>query len=90
MLHRLYNKALQLAASRYAPLWLAIIAFSEASFFPIPPDVLLCPMVLAKRSKAWLYALLATVSSVTGGLLGWVIGAFLLHYLAMPDRKSVV
>ncbi|MDI2090956.1 YqaA family protein [Commensalibacter oyaizuii] len=84
MLRRLYDRALQLAASRYATLWLAIIAFSEASFFPIPPDALLCPMILAKRAKAWFYATVCTISSVLGGLLGWIIGAFLLQYIAMP------
>lgn len=84
MLNRLYQRAIQLAGSRYATIWLACIAFAEASFFPIPPDVLLCPMILAKRHKAWLYATICTVFSVFGGLLGWVIGAFLLQYLAMP------
>lgn len=84
MLHRLYARALHLAASPYASLWLMLTAFAEASFFPIPPDILLCPMVLAKREKAWFFASLTTISSVIGGLLGWVIGAFLLHYLAMP------
>lgn len=84
MLHRLYERALKLAASRYAAIWLCVISFSEASFFPIPPDVILCPMILAKPKKAWFYATLCTVSSVIGGLFGWLIGAFLLYYLAMP------
>lgn len=84
MLKHLYAHALQLATSQYAIFWLILTAFSEASFFPIPPDILLCPMILAKRCKAWLYATVTTLSSVVGGLLGWIIGAFLLHYLAMP------
>lgn len=84
MLHSLYTRALQLAANRYALFWLILTAFSEASFFPIPPDILLCPMILAKRHKAWIYATITTLSSVTGGLLGWIIGAFLLHYVALP------
>ncbi|CAK7192335.1 hypothetical protein COMNV_00528 [Commensalibacter sp. Nvir] len=84
MLHRLYTRAISFAQSQFAPLWLIIISFSEASFFPIPPDILLCPMILAKRKNAWLYALICTVSSVIGGILGWIIGAFLLHFLAMP------
>lgn len=84
MLQRLYNRAIKLAASRYAAFWLCLTSFAEASFFPLPPDVLLCPMILARREKAWLYATLCTLSSVIGGLLGWVIGAFLLQYIAMP------
>ncbi len=84
MLKKLYIRVLHLVASQYAIYWLMLSAFSEASFFPIPPDVLLCPMIIARRSKAWLYAFSTTLSSVIGGLLGWIIGAFLLHYFAMP------
>ncbi|WP_342630276.1 YqaA family protein [Nguyenibacter vanlangensis] len=84
MLDRLYARALTLAASPHAPLWLAAVSFAEASVFPLPPDVLLIPMVLSHRDRAWALAGLCTVASVCGGLLGWYIGAFLLQHVAMP------
>ena len=56
-------------------LWfLSIVSFAESSFFPIPPDILLIPMVLANRLRAWFYALICTLSSVAGGILGYLIG----------------
>jgi membrane protein YqaA with SNARE-associated domain len=55
---------------------LALVSFTESSFFLIPPDVMLAPMSLAKPNKAWFYALVTTVSSVLGGLLGYLIGSF--------------
>jgi membrane protein YqaA with SNARE-associated domain len=73
-----------LAAHRRATWALAAISFAESSFFPIPPDVLLIPMVLAERSKAFLYATICTVASVIGGIAGWLIGAFLFDALAEP------
>ncbi len=76
MLKSLYNWTLSLAESRYAPFALAIIAFAESSFFPIPPDAILVPMSLAKPKRAWLYAGICTVASVLGGVLGYVIGAY--------------
>jgi membrane protein YqaA with SNARE-associated domain len=63
---------------------LAAVSFAESSFFPIPPDVMLVPMVLAKREKAWWYAGLATISSVLGGLAGYAIGFFLLELIGKP------
>lgn len=84
MLNRLYARVLRHAASPNAPWWLVGLTFAEASFFPLPPETLLVPMVLSRRDKAWLYATLCTVASVTGGILGWVIGAFLLKHLALP------
>ena len=60
---------------------LAAVAFAESSFFPIPPDVLLAPMALAKPERAWRYALIATVASVVGGMLGYAIGALLFDTL---------
>lgn len=77
MLRRLYDAVMALAASRKAPLWLAVVSFAESSFFPAPPDLLLGPMCLARRDKALFYALICTVSSVIGGLLGYWIGATL-------------
>ncbi|MBB2205991.1 YqaA family protein [Gluconacetobacter takamatsuzukensis] len=84
MLDRLYARTLSLAAARHAPLWLAVIAFAEASVFPLPPDILLVPMVLAHRDRAWALAGLCTLASVCGALLGWYIGSALLEHVAMP------
>lgn len=84
MLRSLYNRVLALAASPRAPWWLALVAFAEASFFPIPPDALLIPMVLAKPMRAWRYALICTVASVLGGMLGYLIGASLYDAVAAP------
>ncbi len=84
MLHRLYHRLLLLAASRHAPLWLAAIAFAESSFFPVPPDVLLIPMALARPDRAIRYALICTVASVTGGMLGYLIGYALFEQVALP------
>jgi membrane protein YqaA with SNARE-associated domain len=65
-------------ASHPRAVWaLAFVSFAESSFFPIPPDVLLIPMVLAHREKAWLFAGICTVSSVVGGIAGYMIGALL-------------
>ncbi|KAB2860513.1 MAG: DedA family protein [Bauldia sp.] len=84
MLRRLYDWTMSLAAGRHAERALAGVAFVESSVFPIPPDVILIPMVLAERSKAWRYALVATVASVIGGVLGYAIGAFLFDQIARP------
>lgn len=77
MLQRLYDRTLAIAAHRHALPGLAAISFAESSVFPIPPDVLLIPMVLADRARAWLIAVVCTVASVVGGLLGYAIGFFL-------------
>ena len=74
---RLYHWTLSLAESPHAPWALGIIAFAESSFFPIPPDVILVPMCLARPPRAWAYAALCTVASVAGGALGYAIGALL-------------
>lgn len=74
MLRRLYDWTLSLAARPSAPYALALVSFSESSFFPVPPDVMLVPMMLARPDKAWSYALICTISSVLGGVLGYVIG----------------
>lgn len=72
----LYNKTLQWSAHPKAARYLSILSFAESSFFPIPPDVMLAPMCLANRKKAWHFAFLATIFSVLGGVLGYLIGAF--------------
>lgn len=84
MLHRLYQRVLALSASRHAPWWLAGIAFAEASFFPIPPDVLLIPMALARPDRAWRLATVCTLGSVAGGALGYFIGYGLFDVVAIP------
>jgi membrane protein YqaA with SNARE-associated domain len=84
MLHRLYARTLALAASPRAPLWLAVIAFAESSFFPIPPDVLLVPMALARPERAWRLAAICTVASVIGGALGYYIGYAVFDQFARP------
>ncbi len=76
MLHRLYMRTLALAASPRALWWLAAVAFAESSFFPIPPDALLIPMILARPDRAWRFAAICMVGSVVGGALGYAIGYF--------------
>ena len=65
-----YDWMLDMSASPYAMWFLALVAFAESSFFPIPPDIMLIPMVLAMPAKAWRIAAVATVSSVLGGYFG--------------------
>ena len=84
MLRKLYARLIALSATRMAPLWLACVAFAEASFFPLPPDLLLIPMILARPRRAWAFAAIATAGSVAGGLFGYWIGAALLDSVAMP------
>jgi len=74
ILRNLYNWTLVKAGHKKATWFLAIVSFSESSFFPIPPDIMLIPMILANRLKAWAYALICTLSSVIGGIFGYLIG----------------
>jgi membrane protein YqaA with SNARE-associated domain len=84
MLRRAYDWAMRMAAHKHAEWALAGVSFVESSVFPIPPDVVLMPMVLADRSKAWRYAAIATISSVIGGFLGYAIGYFLFEAVGRP------
>lgn len=84
MLRRLYDWTMSLASGRSAEPALAGVSFVESSFFPIPPDILLIPMVLAEKAKAWRYAAVATVFSVLGGIAGYLIGMFLFDSIGMP------
>ncbi len=84
MLRRLYNWTLSLAAHRRAVPALALISFTESSFFPIPPDVVLIPMVLAARARAFFIAAVCTISSVLGGIAGYAIGFFLYETIGKP------
>ncbi len=84
MLRRLYDQTMALAAHRNAVWGLAGVAFVESSVFPIPPDVVLIPMVLAERLRAWGYAAIATAGSVLGGAAGYAIGYFLFELIGQP------
>jgi membrane protein YqaA with SNARE-associated domain len=77
MLRRIYDWVLGLAASRHAPAGLFAVAFAESSFFPIPPDVMLAPMVFARPQRAFVFAAICTLGSVLGGGLGYLIGFYL-------------
>ena len=74
MMRRLYEWVLALAAKPSAPYALGAVAFAESSFFPVPPDAMLVPMAVSRPDKVWLYATIATVASVLGGILGYYIG----------------
>ena len=74
MIKAVYNWTIKLSATRYALWALAIVAFAESSFFPIPPDILLIPLIIAKPKNAYLIALIAMIASVLGGGLGYYIG----------------
>jgi membrane protein YqaA with SNARE-associated domain len=84
MLRGIYDWTMRMAASDKAPWALALVSFAESSFFPIPPDVMLIPMVLSNRQKAWWYATVATIASVVGGLLGYAIGYYLYDAVGLP------
>jgi membrane protein YqaA with SNARE-associated domain len=79
MLKRLYEWTLEKAGHRHAERWLGAISFMESSFFPIPPDIMLIPMCLAKPERAFRYAFVCTIASVIGALLGYAIGYFLFE-----------
>src|SRR5918998_1057220 len=83
MMQRAYSWMMRTAAHDKAPQALFWVAFAESSFFPIPPDVMLIPMVLAKPAKAWVYATICTVGSVLGGIVGYTIGYFLYETIGL-------
>lgn len=84
----LYERALRWARHRHAPWYLGGLSFAESSFFPVPPDVMLAPMSLASPSRAWWFALITTVASVAGGLLGYFIGATAFELVEPVLRQS--
>ena len=84
LVRRLYDWAFESAGTRRAVWVLAGLCYLQSLFLPLPPDLLLIPMVLAKRAKAWFFAGIATVSSVGGGLTGYMIGYFLYDWLGEP------
>ncbi|MBO9471968.1 MULTISPECIES: YqaA family protein [unclassified Shimia] len=89
MLQRLYRWTMDLADHPRALWALAFISFIESSVFPIPPDILMIPMILAAPSRAWLIALVALVSSVLGGMLGYAIGHFAFEQIGEPILMSL-
>jgi membrane protein YqaA with SNARE-associated domain len=78
----LYQRAMLWARLPKAPWYLGLLSFAESSFFPIPPDVMLAPMCLANPARAWRFALITTLTSVLGGLLGYLIGATVFNWIA--------
>ena len=82
MFKKFYNKSIELASNKRSNLYLSIVSFVESSFFPIPPDVMIIPMVLAKKDSYLKIFLIATVFSVLGGIAGYLIG-YLFIDLAM-------
>ncbi|MDZ7710524.1 MAG: YqaA family protein [Roseovarius sp.] len=89
MLRALYDWTIRMADHPRALWVLAVISFAESSVFPIPPDVLMIPMILARPSRAWLIAGVALVSSVVGGMLGYAIGAFAYESIGQPILSAL-
>lgn len=89
MLRRLYDWTMGLAGHRHALRALGTVSFIESSVFPIPPDVMMIPMILARRQQAFLIATVATVTSVLGGLLGYAIGMFAFEQIGQPILASL-
>ncbi len=87
-MRRLYEKVMALAASPRAEWWLFAIAFSEASFFPIPPDAMLIPMAMAAPKRAWRYALIALSGTLIGGTFGYILGHWLFAVAAQPILRA--
>ena len=82
-LRSLYNWTLKKAEHKYSAWILSLISFTESSFFPIPPDILLIPMIIAKKTKAWFYAFICTFFSVLGGITGYAIGYFFYNTIGI-------
>ena len=80
MLNKLYQKSLKLAAHKSSKMFLAIVSFIESSFFPIPPDVMIVPMVMAKKDDYLKIFLIATLFSTLGGVLGYFIGSYFIDF----------
>lgn len=88
MLRKLYDKTMNLAGHRHAERWLALVSFTEASFFPIPPDVMMLPMILAERQRAWRIALITSLASLAGAFLGYAIGYFFYESIGLPILRA--
>ena len=88
MFSTLYAKVMQWAVHPHAPRYLAGLSFSESSFFPIPPDVMLAPMALGQPDRAWKYALITTIASVLGGAFGYLLGMFAFDFIEPLIRDA--
>ena len=84
IIRRIYDKTIHLSGSANALYWLAAFSFIESSFFPIPPDIMLIPMILATPKQAWKIAGVCTVASVIGAYLGYIIGFYFFQLIAEP------
>ncbi|MEE2774081.1 MAG: DedA family protein [Pseudomonadota bacterium] len=84
MISTVYHSIINLAKTKYATICLMLVSFTEAIFFPIPPDVILVPMCLAKKHKAFVYASITTLFSIFGGVIGYYIGLFFWVQLGAP------
>lgn len=83
-IHKIYDWIIRLSGNRNALMWLFIISFVESSFFPIPPDIMLIPMILATPKEAWKIAGVCTIASVIGAYLGYIIGVYFFQLIAEP------
>lgn len=81
---QIYDGVIHLSENKHALVWLFIISFIESSFFPIPPDIMLIPMILATPKQAWKIAGTCTIASVLGAYLGYIIGVFFFNVIAEP------
>lgn len=88
MLRKSYDWMMEKAAHRHALWWLAVISFVESSFFPIPPDVMLIPLILAAPTRWFTVALVCTMSSVVGGFLGYAIGYYLMDSIGVAILQA--
>ena len=84
LIRKTYDYVIHLSANQYALAWLFVISFVESSFFPIPPDIMLIPMILATPKKAWKIAGVCTFASILGAYLGYAIGLFFFQLIAEP------
>ena len=89
MIRRLYDRTIAMADHPNALWVLALVAFVESSVFPIPPDVLMIPMILARPSRAWLIAGIAMIASVLGGMAGYAIGALAFEQVGQPILQAL-
>ena len=83
-IHKIYDWIIRLSGNHNALMWLFIISFVESSFFPIPPDIMLIPMILATPKEAWKIAGVCTIASVIGAYLGYIIGVYFFQLIAEP------
>ena len=97
MFNNLYKKCLELAAHKSSKLYLAVVSFIESSFFPIPPDVMIIPMVISKKNEFIKIFIITTIFSVLGGILGYFIGAFffdfgskIMSFYDYEDKLSII